>query len=152
VRNNLFASVSFPSVSRPKYDGGTKGISIRRRWYFDMTHFTWSTIIFYLNNSINTIQNNRTSLLNTTQNNRTAPTENNSTMAIERHRLDGSREKSAKSMRPVLHDQRPFTKLWSQKLHKIFYSVIGYLYYKFVSLKYFRWTVTWCLSNKMYAH
>jgi len=47
-----------------------------------------------------------------------------------RHRLGGSREKSAKNMEPVLHDQRPFTKLWSQKLYKIFYSVIRYLYSK----------------------
>jgi hypothetical protein len=57
-----------------------------------------------------------------------APTAKNSTLTVERHSLGGGREKRARNMGPVLHDQRPFTKLWSQKLYKIFYSVIRYLY------------------------
>ena len=68
-------------------------------------------------------------ILNNSQHKTTgqAPTAKNSTLAVERHRLDGSREKTAKNIEPVLHDQRLFITLWSQKLYKIFYSVIRYL-------------------------
>jgi len=112
-----------------------------------MTHFTLSTIISNHNNSINATQNNQKNFhskefltTQSTQHKTTgqAPTANNSTLAVERHRLGGSREKSAKNIEPVLHDQRLFTNLWSQKLYKIFYSVIRYLYQTFVSLKFFR--------------
>jgi hypothetical protein len=60
--------------------------------------------------------------------NQQVPTARNSTLTAESHRLGGGREKSAKNMGPVLHDQRPFIKLWSQKLYKIFYRVIRYFY------------------------
>jgi len=43
-----------------------------------------------------------------------ASTAKNSTLAVERHCLGGSREKSAKNIEPVLHDERLFTKLWSK--------------------------------------
>ena len=45
VSKNLFESPSFPGDIRPKDDRGTKVISIRRCWYFDITLWTWSTII-----------------------------------------------------------------------------------------------------------
>jgi hypothetical protein len=57
-----------------------------------------------------------------------APTANNSTLTVERFHLGGSREKSEENMEPLLHDQRPFTKIWSKNLYKIFYRVIRYLY------------------------
>jgi hypothetical protein len=57
-----------------------------------------------------------------------APTPKNSKLTDERHRLGGGREKSAKNMWPVLHDYRPFIKLWSQKLYKIFYHILRYFY------------------------
>jgi hypothetical protein len=42
--------------------------------------------------------------------------------------LGGRREGREKNMRPVLHDQRPSTKISSKKLYKIFYSVMRYFY------------------------